>query len=545
MGRSKMLLVTGLVLIAMALLSLPTSAECPNGCSGNGACMAKDMCNCYKNYQGNDCLDRTCQFGYAHTDTPKGDINMDQKRNTPLWILTDSQQDPAGTYEYFNPDAADNEAHFYLECSNKGLCDRSLGTCLCFDGYEGGACLKAPGTLVGYPNNKAAVTYDLWDSRVTYGCRSTYAVFALHVWLDATAYPTVDSTPAPVARAISANDYVRLRLFDYHGESYITDVIPMVSDVEGPSPPPTAATLAQMNADAVAAAIKKIPNQTFRDVLCEPTGLNVGDDLDGYLSTRTTATHGLSVVCQFTDNPGRLRTPEIVTYNFDGVTDPSKKFASIIMMERGMDDEWFTKDTGIVVKTKTSNTVLELVVPPNAVVETNPTLFKLGPYVVVGKVTAAAAITVTYPIVHTLAKYTRFDTADNSGYAVKELTVVPASVAVGATTLTVSTDPNLPTAMAAGDLFFYENQFYKYASVTGSANPWTITLATPFRGNSVDNGAGTIQKIYKVTPPASASRYNYVSECSGRGLCATDTGVCDCFKGYTNDNCDTQNILAL
>ncbi|RLN32758.1 hypothetical protein BBJ28_00026827, partial [Nothophytophthora sp. Chile5] len=190
-GGRKMLLAPGLLLLTLALLSGPSSAECPNGCSGNGACMAKDMCDCYKNYQGNDCLDRTCQFGYAHADTPKGDLDMDLDRQTPGWILENSQQEPAGTYEYFNPDAATSEAHFYMECSNKGLCDRSLGTCTCFDGYEGVACeraacpnkcsghgtcesirelgMKAPGTLFGVPSNADPITYDLWDSRVSYG----------------------------------------------------------------------------------------------------------------------------------------------------------------------------------------------------------------------------------------------------------------------------------------------------------------------------------------------------------------------------------------
>merc|ERR1712146_601811 len=33
-----------------------------------------------------------------------------------------------------------------------------------------------------------------------------------------------------------------------------------------------------------------------------------------------------------------------------------------------------------------------------------------------------------------------------------------------------------------------------------------------------------------------------VASCSNRGTC--DEGTCECFKGYTNDNCDVQSSLA-
>ena len=51
------------------------TAECPNACSAHGKCGAYDMCTCYRNWMANDCSERVCQFGLAHVDTPKGDLD--------------------------------------------------------------------------------------------------------------------------------------------------------------------------------------------------------------------------------------------------------------------------------------------------------------------------------------------------------------------------------------------------------------------------------------------------------------------------------------
>merc|ERR1712070_296857 len=48
-----------------------------------------------------------------------------------------------------------------------------------------------------------------------------------------------------------------------------------------------------------------------------------------------------------------------------------------------------------------------------------------------------------------------------------------------------------------------------------------------------------------VSEMSTQTTYQYVSQCSNRGTCDGETGVCTCFKGYTNDNCDTQNMLAM
>ena len=49
--------------------------------------------------------------------------------------------------------------------------------------------------------------------------------------------------------------------------------------------------------------------------------------------------------------------------------------------------------------------------------------------------------------------------------------------------------------------------------------------------------------VYKFFP-ASKSTYEYVAECSNRGLCDYDVGVCTCFSGYTGDACQEQSLIS-
>lgn len=62
------------------------------------------------------------------------------------------------------------------------------------------------------------------------------------------------------------------------------------------------------------------------------------------------------------------------------------------------------------------------------------------------------------------------------------------------------------------------------------------------------DGSGTYRNGYQWLfkfSPNDTTTYTYVSECSNRGLCDRTSGLCKCFKGYTNDNCDSQSALAI
>merc|ERR1712178_116137 len=71
-----------------------------------------------------------------------------------------NQYRPEGTWEqwpgdYYGAgqhDGAQDEGHFYMECSNRGICDRKSGECECFDGYTGVGCsrLSCPESCSGH-----------------------------------------------------------------------------------------------------------------------------------------------------------------------------------------------------------------------------------------------------------------------------------------------------------------------------------------------------------------------------------------------------------
>ena len=101
-----------------------------NDCSGHGVCGLSSTCECFAGwgassdittYRSPDCSARVCPAEISWGDLPA-----------------------YKSHQIIN--------HQLSECSDKGICDRQSGNCMCFEGYQGKACekMKCPNACSGH-----------------------------------------------------------------------------------------------------------------------------------------------------------------------------------------------------------------------------------------------------------------------------------------------------------------------------------------------------------------------------------------------------------
>ena len=110
-----------LIVILLVQHQLPfTIASCLDlsYCNGHGKCVG-NVCSCYAGwgastditlYRAPDCSARVCPAGKSWADVPTGN----------------------------------HQAHALTECSSRGICDRTTGTCKCTPNFAGPACERMP-----------------------------------------------------------------------------------------------------------------------------------------------------------------------------------------------------------------------------------------------------------------------------------------------------------------------------------------------------------------------------------------------------------------
>jgi len=88
-----------------------------------------------------------------------------------------------------------------------------------------------------------------------------------------------------------------------------------------------------------------------------------------------------------------------------------------------------------------------------------------------------------------------------------------------------------------------EMHYMTHVVTTDISTNWGVSVGLKWKQNIGYVGAPQFH-IYKFFP-ATASDYTYVAQCSNRGICDTDSGICKCFPGYTSDSCNEQNSLSV
>merc|ERR1712022_72203 len=81
-----------------------------------------------------------------------------------------------------------------------------------------------------------------------------------------------------------------------------------------------------------------------------------------------------------------------------------------------------------------------------------------------------------------------------------------------------------------------------FAGTTTTTSTATATATVGSFGMKADAVNVGVVGLFKFTP-ATTGNYEFVSQCSGRGSCVD--GACECFKGYTKDDCGTQSAYAV
>uniref|UniRef100_H3GRI8 EGF-like domain-containing protein n=1 Tax=Phytophthora ramorum TaxID=164328 RepID=H3GRI8_PHYRM len=122
-----------LLLVSVFLLLDVVQAACARGvynskiCSGHGRCNTHNLCECDARHFGFDCSQSASFLAVCWL------VTVERCPLGPAWVA---------------PARATDDAHYLVECSNKGVCDYEEGTCRCDEGFVGSACQRRTCGLV-------------------------------------------------------------------------------------------------------------------------------------------------------------------------------------------------------------------------------------------------------------------------------------------------------------------------------------------------------------------------------------------------------------
>jgi hypothetical protein len=557
-------------LILLAGLLGMAAAECPDACNGHGFCGQFDKCSCYRNWMGNSCDKRTCPYDLAFVDVPAGDLNMDgsdefkaaNAATAHVAVTFGAQINNRKGYEVWPHDATETkeggfdqaeDAHFYAECSNKGMCDRKSGLCSCFDGYEGTACRRVvcPNDCSGHGtcetmeeftqafHGAANFPYNLWDRYKAQVCKCDPGYFGIDC---ANRYCPRGDDPLTTDQhdetqwidfncdGAACSGTMTLSYIDTYGETWDTNPI-TVGNFDF-----VTAGNNVLFATRIATALKSIPNSVIEGVSVTVTSIE--DVLPGFAShTADGNADADSWIFAFSNTGGstvnKLVNQNVIT-KFGAGNDAAKaarygvsncggsaviSFTAIVTDNGSAGDIFTVPDhadqysatvcrvakNGFRAKitfTKNPGNLNNLVVTTTATatVSVTDTPALLGAFGHLGSDAQANRITTNMDLTDSLAIGNR--------------------VAYG-TSDVVYTVTSLATAPADKDTVGY----FAVAETVPATSADPITAHATPAAMWYNRGTKELQ------------------ECSHRGMCDHGAGVCECFNGYTNDDCGMQDDL--
>jgi len=112
------------------------------------------------------------------------------------------------------------------------------------------------------------------------------------------------------------------------------------------------------------------------------------------------------------------------------------------------------------------------------------------------------------------------------------------------------TDGATTAAAVESALEALPNDVFESVTATGSKTGDDITVTIQFTNNAGNINQLTSTEVsglanLAITHATTAAGNGEEVECSYRGLCDYETGLCKCFKGYWKDDCSMQSTLAL
>lgn len=363
-----------------------------------------------------------------------------------------------------------DEAHFYAECSGKGLCNRESGTCECFAGYTGEGCTRTscPNECSGHGvcnlvGLSSAVTYSAWDAEKTQVCECDAG---------------------------------------YQGIDCSQRICPMGDD---PITRPWDGVVAQgFTEEFYYQALATTNNAEAEALMPNKAKQQPEIQIFGHLSEITSAT---PFALEFTTELGE----KYVTTTFDLKT----------------------------VTAKAIENALESL--PNQVIQDVQVTRKEIDVAVFGSSFSSPTVsanTAGYPAVYQITFIS--NTGDVPALGFRDAsTSSPTDTFVDLSTMITHN-----TIDAAGKSKAVLMTYFGAHAMGLTASLKTDKTETAFDGTwKVNYATGKSGIDLFITEARQGTQEN--SECSNRGLCDYDTGLCKCFNGFTDDDCSVQNALAM